>query len=151
MSKRPYVPDRGDIVWLQCNPQAGHEQAGNRPALVLSPASYNPSEWVDAVLSHDQPQERLSLRSGERGGPRSRERGACGPSQESRLESQEGGEERDRIDRRDRGNVEQASDAPVTTDQRSPYLLISPHARRNSLEYGMTPILIDCIAPIATT
>ena len=41
MSKRTYVPDRGDIVWLQFNPQAGHEQAGHRPALVLSPASYN--------------------------------------------------------------------------------------------------------------
>ena len=41
MSKRPYVPDRGDIAWLQFNPQAGHEQAGHRPALVLSPASYN--------------------------------------------------------------------------------------------------------------
>ncbi|NOS82082.1 MAG: endoribonuclease MazF [Nitrospira sp.] len=40
-SKRQYVPDRGDIVWLQFNPQAGHEQAGHRPALVLSPASYN--------------------------------------------------------------------------------------------------------------
>ena len=34
-----YVPDAGDIVWLK--PQAGHEQAGNRPALVLSPATYN--------------------------------------------------------------------------------------------------------------
>ena len=41
MSSRSYVPDRGDIVWLQFNPQAGHEQAGHRPALVLSPASYN--------------------------------------------------------------------------------------------------------------
>ena len=41
MSKRPYVPDRGDIVWLQFNPQAGHEQAGHRSALVLSPTSYN--------------------------------------------------------------------------------------------------------------
>ena len=41
MSARPYVPDRGDIVWLQFNPQAGHEQAGHRPALVLSPVSYN--------------------------------------------------------------------------------------------------------------
>lgn len=37
----PYVPDRGDVVWLQFNPQAGHEQAGHRPALVLSPAIYN--------------------------------------------------------------------------------------------------------------
>ena len=36
-----FVPDRGDIVWLQFNPHAGHEQAGRRPALVLSPASYN--------------------------------------------------------------------------------------------------------------
>jgi mRNA interferase MazF len=38
---RTYVPDRGDAVWLQVNPQAGHEQAGRRPALVLSPAAYN--------------------------------------------------------------------------------------------------------------
>ena len=37
----PYVPDTGDIVWVQFNPQAGHEQAGHRPALVLSPTSYN--------------------------------------------------------------------------------------------------------------
>ena len=36
-----YVPDRGDLVWLQFNPQAGHEQAGHRPALVVSPRSYN--------------------------------------------------------------------------------------------------------------
>ena len=37
----PYVPDAGDIVWLDFDPQAGHEQAGRHPALVLSPASYN--------------------------------------------------------------------------------------------------------------
>lgn len=36
-----YVPDRGDLVWLQFDPQAGHEQAGRRPALVLSPRAYN--------------------------------------------------------------------------------------------------------------
>lgn len=36
-----YVPDRGDVVWLNFTPQAGHEQAGHRPALVLSPAAYN--------------------------------------------------------------------------------------------------------------
>ena len=36
-----YVPDRGDIVWLHFNPQAGHEQAGRRPALVISPKAYN--------------------------------------------------------------------------------------------------------------
>ncbi len=38
---RSYVPEAGDIVWLEFSPQAGHEQAGHRPALVLSPASYN--------------------------------------------------------------------------------------------------------------
>ena len=36
-----YVPERGDAIWLQFNPQAGHEQGGRRPALVLSPKSYN--------------------------------------------------------------------------------------------------------------
>jgi mRNA interferase MazF len=36
-----YVPERGDILWLTFDPQAGHEQAGRRPALVLSPAAYN--------------------------------------------------------------------------------------------------------------
>jgi mRNA interferase MazF len=35
------VPDAGDLVWLHFDPQAGHEQAGRRPALVLSPARYN--------------------------------------------------------------------------------------------------------------
>lgn len=38
---RGYVPERGDIVWLQFNPQTGHEQSGKRPALVLSPKAYN--------------------------------------------------------------------------------------------------------------
>ena len=36
-----YVPDRGDAVWLHFDPRSGHEQGGRRPALVLSPASYN--------------------------------------------------------------------------------------------------------------
>ena len=36
-----YTPDRGDIVSLEFNPQAGHEQAGHRPSLVLSPGAYN--------------------------------------------------------------------------------------------------------------
>jgi len=36
-----YVPDQGDLVWLEFDPQSGHEQKGRRPALVLSPASYN--------------------------------------------------------------------------------------------------------------
>ena len=38
---RRYVPEVGDIVWLAFDPQAGHEQAGHRPALVLSPSTYN--------------------------------------------------------------------------------------------------------------
>lgn len=38
---RRYVPSRGDVVWLELNPQAGHEQAGRRPALVVSPREYN--------------------------------------------------------------------------------------------------------------
>jgi mRNA interferase MazF len=38
---RGAVPDAGDIAWLAFSPQAGHEQAGMRPALVLSPAAYN--------------------------------------------------------------------------------------------------------------
>lgn len=38
---RRYVPARGDVVWLHFTPQAGHEQAGRRPAVVLSPESYN--------------------------------------------------------------------------------------------------------------
>ena len=36
-----YIPERGDVVWITLDPQAGHEQAGRRPAVVLSPAAYN--------------------------------------------------------------------------------------------------------------
>ena len=38
---KAYVPQRGDVVWITLNPQAGHEQSGRRPAVVLSPAAYN--------------------------------------------------------------------------------------------------------------
>jgi len=38
---RAYTPDRGDVVWLHFTSQAGHEQAGHRPALVISPKKYN--------------------------------------------------------------------------------------------------------------
>ena len=38
---RYYVPERGDLVWLQFSPQAGHEQSGSRPALVVSSTAYN--------------------------------------------------------------------------------------------------------------
>ncbi len=36
-----FVPDRGDLIWLHFDPQAGHEQTGRRPALTISPKSYN--------------------------------------------------------------------------------------------------------------
>jgi mRNA interferase MazF len=36
-----YIPGRGDVVWLKFDPQAGHEQAGDRPALIISPKAYN--------------------------------------------------------------------------------------------------------------
>ncbi len=38
---KPYVPEAGDIVWLEFDPQAGREQAGHRPAVVLTPSVYN--------------------------------------------------------------------------------------------------------------
>ena len=41
MVARAYVPDSGDLVWIDFTPQAGREQAGRRPAVVLSPRSYN--------------------------------------------------------------------------------------------------------------
>jgi mRNA interferase MazF len=36
-----YIPGRGDVIWLVFDPQAGHEQAGHKPALVISPRAYN--------------------------------------------------------------------------------------------------------------
>jgi len=41
VKKVRYFPDRGDIVWINLNPQAGHEQSGRRPALIISPKIYN--------------------------------------------------------------------------------------------------------------
>ncbi len=41
MKGKSYVPQRGDVVWITLNPQAGHEQSGRRPAVVLSPGAYN--------------------------------------------------------------------------------------------------------------
>lgn len=66
----PYVPEAGDIVWLEFDPQPGHEQAGRRPALVLSPARYNARRGMmlccpmtsrikgypfEVVIGHDPP------------------------------------------------------------------------------------------------
>ncbi|MBF0546364.1 MAG: type II toxin-antitoxin system PemK/MazF family toxin [Candidatus Riflebacteria bacterium] len=36
-----FIPDRGDVIWLDFNPSLGHEQAGRRPAIVLSSFKYN--------------------------------------------------------------------------------------------------------------
>ena len=41
VKNEPYVPDRGDVIWIILSPQAGHEQSGRRPALILSPKAYN--------------------------------------------------------------------------------------------------------------
>lgn len=41
MKKPGYVPAQGDLIWLDFDPQAGHEQGGRRPAVVLSPKAYN--------------------------------------------------------------------------------------------------------------
>ena len=55
MVTRAYVPEAGDIVWLEFDPQAGHEQAGHRPALVLSPAAYNAKKgWMVCCLLSTQ-------------------------------------------------------------------------------------------------
>lgn len=48
--KRFYVPDRGHVIWLTFDPQAGHEQAGVRPAVVLSPRQYNERSSVILVV-----------------------------------------------------------------------------------------------------
>lgn len=41
VTRREYVTERGDAIWIALNPQAGHEQSGRRPAVVLSPAACN--------------------------------------------------------------------------------------------------------------
>lgn len=41
VKKDKYFPQRGDVIWLTFNPQAGHEQSGRRPAVVISPGVYN--------------------------------------------------------------------------------------------------------------
>ena len=73
-----YVPDAGDIVWLNFTPQRGHEQAGRRPAVVLSPKGYN-----------QRTDQGLSLR-GCAWRRRGYGRGLGGPGQESGLASPAG-------------------------------------------------------------
>jgi mRNA interferase MazF len=40
VTKKPYCPERGDLIWINCSPQPGREQSGRRPAVVLSPSAY---------------------------------------------------------------------------------------------------------------
>jgi mRNA interferase MazF len=49
VSRRTYIPDRGDIVWLNFNPVRGHEQKGKRPALVVSSEKYNAKSGLALV------------------------------------------------------------------------------------------------------
>ena len=50
MVKKEYVPDRGDIVWMNFSPHRGHEQGGHRPALVLTPDFYNEKSNLALML-----------------------------------------------------------------------------------------------------
>ena len=45
----PYAPSRGEIVWLQFTPRAGHEQSGRRPAVIISPREYNQSDQLKSL------------------------------------------------------------------------------------------------------
>ncbi len=49
VAKRAYVPDRGDVVWLDFNPVRGHEQNGRRPALIVSSKKYNAKSGLALV------------------------------------------------------------------------------------------------------
>lgn len=50
MKRAAYIPERGDVVWTDFNPQAGREQAGKRPALVLSPRTYNAKTGLAVMI-----------------------------------------------------------------------------------------------------
>src|SRR2546421_7644195 len=54
---REYVPDAGDLIWLDFTPQAGREQAGRRPAVVLSRRSYNEKTCLAVVFRSEPPCE----------------------------------------------------------------------------------------------
>lgn len=49
VAKRAYVPERGDVVWLDFNPVRGHEQSGRRPALIISSKRYNAKSGLALV------------------------------------------------------------------------------------------------------
>ena len=49
VTKRRFVPDRGDVLWLDFNPIRGHEQGGRRPALIISSVKYNAKSGLALV------------------------------------------------------------------------------------------------------
>ena len=61
VNQKNYVPGRGDVIWLNFNPQAGSEQAGFRPAAVISPSAYNEKVNLAILLSDYQPNKRVSV------------------------------------------------------------------------------------------
>lgn len=56
-AQRPYVPDRGDLMWVDLSPTLGHEQSGRRPVLVLSPRIYNRKTGLCLVCAATQRQK----------------------------------------------------------------------------------------------
>ena len=58
MVDKGYVPERGDVVWIDFAPQSGHEQAGRRPGLVVSPKGYNKKVGLALFVSHYIPRSR---------------------------------------------------------------------------------------------
>jgi mRNA-degrading endonuclease toxin of MazEF toxin-antitoxin module len=92
---RSYVPDAGDIVWISFSPQAGHGQAGHRPAVVLSPAAYNAKTSLMVCWPYDDTDQELSVRGACY--RRQSERGAGGSGEESRLAEETGSAQRDNI------------------------------------------------------
>lgn len=61
VKQSPYTPAKGDLIWLDFSPQAGREQAGQRPALVLSPLEYNKKNSPCYCLSNHQQSKGISL------------------------------------------------------------------------------------------
>jgi mRNA-degrading endonuclease toxin of MazEF toxin-antitoxin module len=78
-----YVPDAGDIVWINFDPRAGHEQAGHRPAVVLSPAAYNAKTSLMLCCPMTTQIKSYSLRGANCRSVAKRRPG--GPNQEPRL------------------------------------------------------------------
>lgn len=83
--KASFVPGAGDFVWLTFDPQAGRELAGRRPALVLSPRTYNERSGLALACPIASQAKGLPLRGGRAGWPRrsARPRQACAVRQES--------------------------------------------------------------------